>query len=341
MVGNAVVDGVQAVSGAVASGANYVGRFARKEIAKSIIGSLKNKIKEIGTIKGIAKNSFLNDREFQNNAISVLNDTFGEYYNEYTPIMQSSINDLLNSLSSFNNGGGGVAQVMTFLGEKVFDPLLLDFLEPYANYLQECSDMFADDTYKGINTWSKILGENLFKTFEDDSGNDIIVTNKITLQGEFGYTKWYDKVFHRYTKSENDQIDIGNGYKIWIWKGDYLNFGAGGEIGIYNMNGGNGDIVSTTMREDLGIKMTLQIIDKTTGNDVVNRSTPSKEWWITGWNPYVQGLSNKNLQLTGTIDFGKDERTKAMYKSLINMPQDYRVKSKIEDLDNYRIKITW
>ena len=28
-------------------------------------------------------------------------------------------------------------------------------------------------------------------------------------------------------------------YKIWIWKGDYLNFGAGDKIGIYNINGGH------------------------------------------------------------------------------------------------------
>lgn len=176
--------------------------------------------------------------------------------------------------------------------------------------------MFADDTYKGIDYWTKLAGGGAgFRTMEDDSGNDIIVTNYWTFQGAGGYTPFYDSVFHRYTKSDNDQIDIGNGYKIWIWKGDYLNLGAGGEVGIYNMNGGNGDIVSTTMREDLGIKMTMKIIDKTTGNDVVNRSTPSEEWWMTGWNPYVQGLGNKDLDMTGTLDFS-NSKDPNMYYSL-------------------------
>ena len=168
------------------------------------------------------------------------------------------------------------------------------------------------------------------------------MTNKITLQGEFGYTKWYDKVFHRYTKSDNDQIDIGNGYKIWIWKGDYLNLGAGGEIGIYNEYIKNDyGVVGTTMSEQFGIKMIMKIIDKTTGNDVVNRGK-STEWWMTGWNPYVQGLSDKNLMLTGTIDFSRNNKTKKMYNRLKEtFESQYDVKSNVEFLDNYIINITW
>ena len=87
----------------------------------------------------------------------------------------------------------------------------------------------------------------------------------------------------------------------------------------------------------------MKIIDKTTGNDVVNRGE-SEEWWMTGWNPYVQGLSDEDLTLTGTIDFSKSNKTRNMYESLKQtyiIQKKYDVESEIEFLDNYRISITW
>ena len=86
--------------------------------------------------------------------------------------------------------------------------------------------------------------------------------------------------------------------------------------------------------------MTMKIIDKTTGNDVVNRGK-STEWWMTGWNPAVQGLSYDNLELTGIIDFSNDAKTQEMYYSLFNTEQKSNVESLIEDLGNYKIRITW
>ncbi len=62
---------------------------------------------------------------------------------------------------------------------------------------------------------------------------------------------------------------------------------------------------------------------------------------MTGWNPYVQGLSDEDLMLTGTIDFSRNAKTRDMYYSLINMQQDSSSKSNIENLGNYIIKITW
>ncbi len=63
-----------------------------------------------------------------------------------------------------------------------------------------------------------------------------------TWQEYMGYNKLYDKCF-RFGTNDNigifkQDFSIGDSeYRIWAWKGDYLNLGSGAEIGIYkNMN---------------------------------------------------------------------------------------------------------
>lgn len=80
--------------------------------------------------------------------------------------------------------------------------------------------------------------------------------------------------------------------------------GAGGEIGIYK---GTGDVVSTTMTEHLGITMSMNITDKY-GNEIIDYAPIGEQHWLPGWDPKVQGLTNKDLTMTGTLDFSNSTR---------------------------------
>lgn len=56
-----------------------------------------------------------------------------------------------------------------------------------------------------------------------------------------GYNDFYDTVFHYATSMNKAKFqfsdDDGNDYNLWAWKGDYLNLGAGAEMGIYKRMG--------------------------------------------------------------------------------------------------------
>ena len=36
---------------------------------------------------------------------------------------------------------------------------------------------------------------------------------------------------------------------------------------------------------------------------MITGNNPNENWWLTGWNPKAQGLTNKDLVMTGTLDF--------------------------------------
>ena len=55
-------------------------------------------------------------------------------------------------------------------------------------------------------------------------------------QQYFGYNKFYDFMFDIGTSMQAKYFDFsygGRSYRLWAWKGDYINLGAGAELGIY------------------------------------------------------------------------------------------------------------
>ena len=56
------------------------------------------------------------------------------------------------------------------------------------------------------------------------------------LQQYAGYNDFYDFMFNLGTQMEKQKFPFrydGQDYILWAWKGDYLNLGAGAEMGIY------------------------------------------------------------------------------------------------------------
>jgi hypothetical protein len=126
-----------------------------------------------------------------------------------------------------------------------------------------------------------------------------------------GYNPFYDLVFHYATSmkklifgfSYNDQD-----YRFWAWKGDYLNLGAGAELGIYvksgwKINGKEVDhwLVDTSLA--LPMTMTLRYTD---GTHIASYTPQEPQWWITSFNPYHQGVNANDLIASFTVDFSSN-----------------------------------
>ncbi|MDQ7096303.1 DUF4474 domain-containing protein [Desulfosporosinus sp. PR] len=98
-------------------------------------------------------------------------------------------------------------------------------------------------------------------------------------------------------------MDDGKDYIFWAWKGNYLNLGAGAEMGIYTRLAVNGTPTDHWIVDpSLALPMTLTLKDNN-GNTIVDFNPNENLWWVTGFNPYYQGVQADNLTATYTINF--------------------------------------
>ena len=70
----------------------------------------------------------------------------------------------------------------------------------------------------------------------DRDENGVYHAQQDALQQYGGYTDLYDDVFDLGCSMHKQKFSFKVGdeeYIVWLWKGDYLNFGAGAETGIY------------------------------------------------------------------------------------------------------------
>ncbi|ORX45938.1 hypothetical protein BCR36DRAFT_585408 [Piromyces finnis] len=131
--------------------------------------------------------------------------------------------------------------------------------------------------------------------------NGVYHANFDCWQSLFGYTKFYDIIFDIGTSmlpNTDGRFSYNNqNYILWAWKGDYINLGAGAELGIYK--GGTSLESYWAVDKNLAMPMTLkvwknskQIIDWT-----------DTHWWITGFNPSYLNNDAKNLTVQFTVQF--------------------------------------
>lgn len=160
--------------------------------------------------------------------------------------------------------------------------------------------------------------------FEKDENGVYHTSQPDCWQYPGGYCDFYDYIFDKAASMDKLKypFKVGNTeYIIWMWKGDYLNLGAGGEVGIYDnkhsipsMNIGE---ISTPaidnipgldeVSKDNSLNMTLHA--SLDGVTTIFDWDPGKpNWWVTGWNPKFQNIAQENIVLSGTIDFsGHDD----------------------------------
>ena len=122
-----------------------------------------------------------------------------------------------------------------------------------------------------------------------------------------GYTSFYDSVFDLFTDMRYNNEGMfeynGQNYLFWAWKGDYLNLGAGAELGFYY---GGTDMNSIwQIDKSLAMPMTLTLIHKINGTIVNNWK--STIWWITAFNPNYPHVLANDLTAYYTVEFINDK----------------------------------
>ena len=125
-------------------------------------------------------------------------------------------------------------------------------------------------------------------------------------QQYFGYNDFYDFMFDLGTSMKSAKfpfVSSGRQLILWAWKGNYINLGAGAELGIYH-GGGPHWYVDKKLAMDMS--MTLKYYGKT----IISRS--SKTWWITGFNPKPKYFDVTASQLQASFEVKSN--TNKMYK---------------------------
>ena len=176
--------------------------------------------------------------------------------------------------------------------------------------------------------WAKV-GGTLLDMDKDEQG--IYHARFDCWQQCLGYSKLYDSMFDLFTdmRFNNNGTFVYNkqNYVLWAWKGDYLNLGAGAELGIYY---GGKDINSFwKIDKSLAMPMTLTLKHKTKGIIVDNWKNTT--WWITAFNPNITDIYANDLTAYFTVKFLNDE----MFKEFSKVEREgwsYNNKTKIASL---------
>ena len=127
--------------------------------------------------------------------------------------------------------------------------------------------------------------------------NGIAHTLPYCWQTLAGYNEFYNMVANLFTDIADEYVDFscfGRKYRIWLWKGDYLNLGAGAEVGIYT---GGGPHWHCGIFNQMFMKLNLFM-----GSKTIFRWA-QRTWWITGFNPQFRDVRSRNLTSSGTITF--------------------------------------
>ena len=126
-------------------------------------------------------------------------------------------------------------------------------------------------------------------------------------QQYFGYNNLYDFFFDIFTHMEPKKFDFrynNEDYIFWLWKGDYLNLGAGAEIGIYY-----GGEPHWRVDKSLAMIMSMTVYYKGSMMFYYARRT----WWLTGFNPNCLCPDISKLKVTYRVVF-KDENMYYAFK---------------------------
>ena len=132
-------------------------------------------------------------------------------------------------------------------------------------------------------------------------------------QQYFGYNGLYDFVFDMGTSAKPSTFEFlhgGENYRFWAWKGDYLNLGAGAELGIYRQMSLFGmDTPHWLVDTSLVLPMSMTLKDNK-GNLIASYNPSDPQWWITSFNPAFQNMKAENLRASFTVDFSGNTKHK-------------------------------
>jgi hypothetical protein len=187
----------------------------------------------------------------------------------------------------------------------------------------------------------------------DKYGNIHAMTS--AWQKKFGYSGFYDFIFELGTYMNYETFDFTANseiYRLWMWRGDYLNLGSGTEIGLYQYDATytgteHYDVV------DFELPMTLNLYHYNSAgiskdDKIFNWMPSDPQWWITGFNPKVKDIDPEDMVTVGSVDFSSKPELYEAFKNsndLGNIATKNAIVIKetffIFDDENEKIWINW
>ncbi len=149
----------------------------------------------------------------------------------------------------------------------------------------------------GIDTAA--IGAFFLMMEEETKGSGIYHARVDCWQQYFGYNALYDWAFDVGTDMQVKKFDFdynGVSYMLWAWKGDYINLGAGAELGIYTGDGWHKKV-------DTSLAMPMSLTLSYNGTEIINYTPQTPQWWITGFNSNVRGVQAAALTATFSVVF--------------------------------------
>ena len=146
-----------------------------------------------------------------------------------------------------------------------------------------------------------------FLNMEEDGSSGVYHADFNCWQQYFGYNDIYDVVFDIGTSMEPAKFPFsynGQQYMIWAWKGDYINLGAGAELGIY-YGGGPHWLV------DKNLAMQMQLYLSYKGTPLLSHSDFT--WWITAFDSKYLNVLADDLTASFCVWFHDLEMYLAFY----------------------------
>ena len=117
----------------------------------------------------------------------------------------------------------------------------------------------------------------------------------------FGFNSMYDLFFYLGTDMRRAYFQFlycDQNFRFWAWKGDYLNLGAGAELGIYVQSRIPGH---WNVDRNLAMPMTMTMYYM--GAQIAFHNPTDPQWWITSFNPAYMNVNAGNLSATFIVDF--------------------------------------
>jgi RHS repeat-associated protein len=134
----------------------------------------------------------------------------------------------------------------------------------------------------------------------------------------FGYNDVYDAVFDLGTSMKEKKLDFtydGKEYVVWAWRGDYLNLGAGGELGIYRQRIAADGTPIEHWDADTGLAMPMTLrLKNINGTSIFAYYPTDPQWWITGFDPHSPNVPADQLIALYSIDFSGDPEMFAAFR---------------------------
>jgi hypothetical protein len=190
-----------------------------------------------------------------------------------------------------------------------------------------------------------------FLDFRYDINHIALHADTTQWQSIGGYNDFYDWVFDTATSMDKLKLSFksnGINYVVWSWKGNYLNLGAGSEVGFYTQNDVLEAINEFTGLEQWMVEqefpMTLNLYKKvgTSGyTNYYNWVPDMEQWWITGFVPniYDYSITADQLLQIASVDFSKQPKFLSELKS--KYEQEWQADYLIFDEEENTLWIIW